>query len=178
MSRIGRKPVALTTGVKAEVVNGQVVIRGAKGELKVAIPAGVEVKIEDNNVVVSALNQENQTKAFHGLVRSLVENANEGVSTGFKKTLKMIGTGYRVATKGAGIELAVGFSHKVEVQPKPGIKFTIEGQDTIHIEGIDKQTVGQQAAEVRAIKPPEPYLGKGIRYENEEVIRKQGKTAA
>lgn len=178
MSRIGRKPVALSSGVKAEVVADQVVIRGAKGELKVAIPAGIEVKIEDTNVVVVALNEENQTKAFHGLVRSLVENANEGVSTGFKKTLKMIGTGYRVSTKGAGLELAVGFSHKVDVQPKAGIKFSVEGQDTIHVEGIDKQTVGQQAAEIRAIKPPEPYLGKGIRYENEEVIRKQGKTAA
>jgi large subunit ribosomal protein L6 len=111
-------------------------------------------------------------------VRSLVENANEGVSVGYKKTLKMIGTGYRVAVKGAGLELAVGFSHKVEVKPRVGVKFTIEGQDTIHVEGIDKQVVGQQAAEIRAIKPPEPYLGKGIRYENEEVIRKQGKTAA
>lgn len=178
MSRIGRKPVALTAGVKAEVVGNEVVVRGAKGELKVTIPAGIEVKIEDNSVVVSALNEENQTRAFHGLVRSLVENANEGVSTGYKKTLKMIGTGYGVALKGAGLELAVGFSHKVEVKPRVGVKFTIEGQDTIHVEGIDKQVVGQQAAEIRAIKPPEPYLGKGIRYENEEVIRKQGKTAA
>lgn len=178
MSRIGRKPVALTAGVKAEVVDSQVVIRGAKGELKVVIPAGIEVKIEDNNVVVSALDEQNQTKAFHGLVRSLVENANEGVSVGYKKTLKMIGTGYRVVVKGAGLELAVGFSHKVEVAPRVGVKFTVEGQDTIHVEGIDKQVVGQQAAEIRAIKPPEPYLGKGIRYENEEVIRKQGKTAA
>lgn len=178
MSRIGRKPVALANGVKAEVLNSQVVVRGPKGELKINIPAGIAVKVEDNNVVVTALNQENQTSAFHGLVRSLVENANEGVSTGFKKTLKMIGTGYRVATKGAGLELAVGFSHKVEVKPRAGIKFTVEGQDTIHLEGIDKQVVGQQASEIRAIKPPEPYLGKGIRYENEEVIKKQGKTAA
>lgn len=178
MSRIGRKPVVLSAGVKAEVMNDQITVRGPKGELKIVIPSGISVNVEENSVVVTASNEENQTKAFHGLVRSLVENANEGVSTGFKKTLKMIGTGYRVTTKGAGLELAVGFSHKVDVQPKPGVKLSIEGQDTIHVEGIDKQAVGQQAAEIRAIRPPEPYLGKGIRYENEEVIRKQGKTAA
>lgn len=178
MSRIGRIPVELVSGVKAEVMGDQVVVRGPKGELKVFVPKQIVVTVEENSVVVSAKNKEGQTGAFHGLVRSLIANSVTGVSVGFKKTLKLIGTGYRVTTKGAGLELAVGFSHKIDVLPKAGIKFTLEGNDTIHIEGIDKQTVGQQAAEIRSIKPPEPYLGKGIRYSDEEVIKKQGKTAA
>lgn len=178
MSRIGRKPVELLDGAKAEVVANEVVVRGPKGELKVSIPSGIEVKVEENQLIVNALDEENQTKANHGLVRSLINNCVEGVTKGFKKTLKLVGTGYRVASKGAGIELAVGLSHKVDVSPRAGIKLSIEGNDTIHIEGIDKQVVGQQAAEIRAIKPPEPYLGKGIRYEDEVIIKKQGKTAA
>jgi large subunit ribosomal protein L6 len=178
MSRIGRKPVELLDGAKAEVVASEVVVRGPKGELKVSIPAGIEVKIEENQVVVEAKDAERQTKANHGLVRSLISNCVEGVTKGYKKTLKLVGTGYRATNKGAGIELAVGLSHKVEVKPRAGIKLTLEGNDTIHIEGIDKQVVGQQAAEIRAIKPPEPYLGKGIRYEDEVIIKKQGKTAA
>ncbi|NCN87647.1 MAG: 50S ribosomal protein L6 [Candidatus Pacebacteria bacterium] len=178
MSRIGRKPVELLDGAKAEVVAKEVVVRGPKGELKVLIPSGIAVKVEENQVIVEAKNQENQTKANHGLVRSLIANCVEGVTKGYKKTLKLVGTGYRVATKGAGIELAVGLSHKVDVTPRAGVKLSIEGNDTIHIEGIDKQSVGQQSAEIRAIKPPEPYLGKGIRYEDEVIIKKQGKTAA
>jgi large subunit ribosomal protein L6 len=178
MSRIGRKPVELLDGAKAEVVANEVVVRGPKGELKVLIPSGIAVKVEENQVIVEAKDGERQTKANHGLVRSLIANCVEGVINGYKKTLKLVGTGYRVANKGAGIELAVGLSHKVDVSPRAGVKLSIEGNDTIHIEGIDKQSVGQQAAEIRAIKPPEPYLGKGIRYEDEVIIKKQGKTAA
>lgn len=178
MSRIGRKPVALVPGVTVEVNGGQAIVKGPKGELKVTIPAMIEVKVEGSEVLVSAKNGEAQTKALHGLVRSLINNSVVGVSQGYKKTLKLIGTGYRVATKGAGLELAVGFSHKVDVKPVAGVKLTIEGNDTINIEGIDKQVVGQLAAEIRLIKPPEPYLGKGIRYEDEVVVKKQGKTAA
>ncbi|NCN03829.1 MAG: 50S ribosomal protein L6 [Candidatus Pacebacteria bacterium] len=178
MSRIGRKPVELLDGAKAEVVASEVIVKGPKGELKVSIASGITVKVEDNQVIVEAKDQENQTKANHGLVRSLIANCVDGVTKGYKKTLKLVGTGYRVANKGAGIELAVGLSHKVDVSPRAGVKLSIEGNDTIHIEGIDKQSVGQQAAEIRAIKPPEPYLGKGIRYEDEVIIKKQGKTAA
>jgi large subunit ribosomal protein L6 len=178
MSRIGRTPVELLEGVKAEVTASEVIVKGPKGELKVTIPSGIKVKVEDNNVIVEAKNQARQTKANHGLVRSLISNCVEGVSKGYKKTLKLIGTGYRVANKGAGIELAVGYSHKVDVKASEGVKVTIKGNDTIFIEGIDKQKVGQQAAEIRSIRPPEPYLGKGIRYEDEVVIKKQGKTAA
>lgn len=178
MSRIGRTPVELLEGVKAEVSASEVIVKGPKGELKVSIPAGIGVKVEDSKVIVTALNEARQTKANHGLIRSLISNNIEGVSKGYKKTLKLIGTGYRVAIKGAGLELAVGYSHKVEVKPKEGVKVTIQGNDTIFIEGIDKQKVGQQAAEIRSIRPPEPYLGKGIRYEDEVVIKKQGKTAA
>lgn len=178
MSRIGRTPVELLEGVKVEANADEVIVRGPKGELKVSIPSGIKVKVEDNQVLVEAKNQEGQTKANHGLVRSLIANNVEGVSKGYKKTLKLVGTGYRVATKGASLDLAVGFSHKVEVKPREGVKLTIQGNDTILVEGIDKQKVGQLAAEIRSIKPPEPYLGKGIRYEDEVVIKKQGKTAA
>ena len=178
MSRIGKLPIKIEKGVTVEYKDGLLTVKGPKGELKVLIPSGIAVKVEENQVIVEAKNQENQTKANHGLVRSLIANCVEGVTKGYKKTLKLVGTGYRVATKGAGIELAVGLSHKVDVTPRAGVKLSIEGNDTIHIEGIDKQSVGQQSAEIRAIKPPEPYLGKGIRYEDEVIIKKQGKTAA
>jgi large subunit ribosomal protein L6 len=178
MSRIGRKPVEIPEKVTVKIVADQVVVTGPKGELKVKMLKGVEVKIEENQVLVSAKNQEAQTGAFQGLIRSLINNCVIGVSEGYKKTLKLVGTGYRVVTKGAGLELAVGFSHKVQVKPKEGVKLSLEGNDTIFLEGIDKQAVGQLAAEIRAVKPPEPYKGKGIRYEGEHIIKKQGKTAA
>jgi large subunit ribosomal protein L6 len=178
MSKIGRVPISIPSGVTVTVQPDQVVVKGPKGELSTKLVKGISVAVEDNAVVVTRANDEIQTKAFHGLVRSLIENTIEGVTNGYKKTLKLTGTGYRVTQKGQGISLAVGFSHPVEVAPADGVKVTTEGQDTIHIEGIDKQAVGQMAANIRKVRPPEPYKGKGIRYENEEVRRKQGKTAA
>lgn len=178
MSRIGNRPVVLVSGVTAQLADGQVLIKGPKGQLQVELPAGIEVVIEENQIVIKRQNDERQTKAFHGLVRSMVNNHIIGVSQGYRKTLKLVGTGYRVALKGKGLTLSLGFSHPIEVQPDQGITLTVEGNDTIHIDGIDKQAVGQQAANIRKLRPPEPYKGKGVRYEDEVVRRKVGKAAS
>ncbi len=178
MSKIGRKPISLPTGITLDIQRTLVVVKGPKGELNVPLLPGVKVAVENDEILVTRTNDERQTKAYHGLIRSLLENQVEGVNTGYKKTLKLVGTGYRVSPKGQGLSLAVGFSHPVEVLPLPGVKLQAEGSDTIHIEGIDKQAVGQMAANIRAVRPPEPYKGKGIRYEDEVVRRKQGKAAA
>lgn len=178
MSRIGLKPISIPSGVTVTVADGQITIKGPKGELSARLEKGVKVEQIDDHIKVTRLNDLPATRAFHGLVRSLINNHIKGVSEGFKKTLKMVGTGYRVAVKGQGLTLSVGFSHPVEIPATDGVKLSIEGNDTIHIEGIDKQVVGQVAANIRKVRPPEPYKGKGIRYIDEEVIRKAGKTAA
>jgi len=143
----------------------------------VPVMKGVTITKEENTLVVTRANDEKQNKAFHGLVRSLLAGAVKGVTEGYKKTLKLVGTGYRATAKGANVSVTVGFSHPVEIVPLQGIKLSVEGNDTIHIEGIDKQLVGQMAANVRGIRSPEPYKGKGIRYEDEVVRTKPGKTA-
>jgi len=178
MSRIGNKPITIPNGVTITITDKSVSVKGSKGELIVDLLPGISVEQAENQVIVKRSDDERQTKAFHGLIRSLIENHIVGVSEGYKKTLKMVGTGYRVASKGAGISLSVGFSHPVEFVAQTGVKVTVEGNDTIYIEGIDKQAVGQVAANIRKIKPPEPYKGKGIRYEDEVVRKKAGKTAA
>jgi large subunit ribosomal protein L6 len=178
MSRIGNKLIKIPAGVTVTVTGKQVAVKGTRGELMVEILPGISVEVTPEGVVVSRANEEIQTKAFHGLIRSLINNNIIGVSTGFKKTLKMIGTGYRVSMKGQGISLAVGYSHPVEIVAPAGVKLSIEGNDTIFIEGADKYAVGQLAANIRKVRPPEPYKGKGIRYEDEVVRRKAGKTAA
>lgn len=178
MSKIGRRPISIPDQVSVAVSDEQIVVKGPKGELNVVALPGINVEVKDQEVVVSRANEEKQTKANHGLIRSLIHNQVLGVSEGFKKTLKMVGTGYRVQAKGTGVNLQVGYSHDVEYPAPAGISIKVEGNDTIVIEGIDKQQVGQVAAEIRAIKPPEPYKGKGIRYEDEVVRRKQGKTTA
>jgi large subunit ribosomal protein L6 len=178
MSRIGRKAITIPSGVTVEVNAQEVVVKGPKGELKVVLLPGITVEVKDNEIGVERTNDEQQTRAFHGLIRSLLNNSVLGVSTGYKKTLKLIGTGYRVTAKGQGVSLALGFSHPVEVPNMPGVKLTVEGNDTIHIEGIDKHMVGQVAANIRKIRPPEPYKGKGVRYSDEVVRRKAGKAAS
>jgi large subunit ribosomal protein L6 len=178
MSKIGRKAITLPTGVTVEIKSNQVAVKGQKGELFAPLFPGITVAVEEGKVSISRKGEDKQTKAFHGLVRSLVNNHVAGVSTGYKKTLKLIGTGYRVSLKGKGISLALGFSHPVDFTPPAGVSIKIDGNDTIHIEGIDKQLVGQVAADIRKTRPPEPYKGKGIRYEDEVVRRKQGKAAA
>jgi len=176
MSRIGVKPITIPSGVTITVADTQIAVKGPKGELTVPMMPKVSVVVEGDQVKVSRVDNTPQIRAYHGLVRSLINNQIVGVTKGYKKTLKMIGTGYRVAAKGKGLTLSVGFSHPVEVAPMDGITLSIEGNDTIHIEGIDKQAVGQMAADIRKVRPPEPYKGKGIRYVDEEVIRKAGKT--
>jgi large subunit ribosomal protein L6 len=178
MSRIGKKAITLPNGVSATITEQEVVVKGPKGELKVIVLSGITVQLEDNALTVTRQNNEQQTRAFHGLIRSLLDNAVAGVNEGYKKTLKLVGTGYRVASKGQGLSLSLGFSHPVDVVAVPGVKFSLEGNDTIHIEGIDKQLIGQVAANIRKIRPPEPYKGKGVRYSDEVVRRKAGKTAS
>lgn len=178
MAKITNKPIIIPTGVTANVENGEVLIKGTKGVLKVKILPGIEVTIDGDKLTVKQLNEENQTRAFVGLIKALVRNSIEGVTNGFSKTLKLVGTGYRVQAQGKGISLAVGFSHTVEFMPPEGVELKVEGQDTIKVSGFDKQQVGQVAANIRKVRPPEPYKGKGIRYEDEVVRRKQGKTAA
>jgi large subunit ribosomal protein L6 len=178
MSRIGLKAISVPQGVTVALSGAVVEINGPKGRLTVEVLPGITVVVAEGKVHVTRSNNEKQTRAFHGLIRSLIQNAVLGVSEGFKKTLKLIGTGYRVKAQGAGIQLAVGFSHPVDFTPEAGVSLKVEGSDTIIIEGINKQAVGQVAANIRKIRPPEPYKGKGIRYIDEEVKRKQGKAAA
>ena len=178
MSRIGNKTISLPSGVSLTVTDSQATIRGPKGEVIVPMMPKVSIAQAEQEIKVNRSAEDKQTRAYHGLVRSLLQNAVTGVTDGFKKTLKLVGTGYRVSNKGNGISLAVGFSHPVDIVATQGVKLTIEGNDTIHIEGIDKQLVGQVAANIRKVRPPEPYKGKGIRYEDEVVRRKQGKTVA
>ena len=178
MSRIGKMPLEMPAGVTAQLDGRNLTIKGSKGELTVGLVHGITVKVEENEVVVTRPNDQRQQRASHGLVRSLINNAIIGVSEGYVKTLKLIGTGYRAQAQGAGIQLALGYSHPIKVDAVPGITFKVEGQDTVVISGIDKHLVGQVAANVRKLRPPEPYQGKGVRYVDEVVRRKQGKAAA
>ncbi len=178
MSRIGKKAITIPQGVTVTVADNTVAVKGPKGLLKVEILSGITVVVKDNEVLVDRTNELKQTRAFHGLIRSLIQNNVDGVVNGYKKTLKLVGTGYRAKAQGSGVSLAVGYSHPVEVKAVEGISIKVQGNDTIIIEGIDKQLVGQVSADIRKIRPPEPYKGKGIRYEDEVVRRKQGKAAA
>ncbi len=177
MSRIGRKPLQLPSSVKFEKVEGNLKFTGPKGTLEVTLPGAIKVEEKDNVLSFVRESDVPSVKALHGLIRRLAQNAVTGVVDGFSKQLQLIGTGYRVAQHPEGITLSVGFSHPVVFKRVPGINITLEGQDKINIVGIDKQLVGQVAANIRAIKKPEPYKGKGIRYVDEVVIKKQGKTA-
>ncbi len=178
MSRIGKKTITIPQGVTVSVDNGVVSVKGAKGELKTEVPKGIVVKVEGQDISVTRVGNQPSVRALHGLIRSLIANHIEGVVSGFKKTLKLVGTGYRVKAQGQSLSVTVGYSHPVEIKPEQGIQLKVEGNDTIIVEGIDKQAVGQFAANVRKIRPPESYKGKGIRYEGEYVKIKPGKTAA
>lgn len=177
MSKIGRTPISIPEQTTVTVEKDLVKVKGPKGELTAPVYKGITVEVKDGEVNVGRTNEKNQVRAFHGLVRSLIANCIEGVNNGYKKTLKMVGTGYRVKKKGTGLELSVGYSHSVEVKAVEGVSLDIEGNDTIHVSGIDKQKVGQVAADIRAIRPPEVYKGKGVRYEGEVVKLKPGKAA-
>ena len=178
MSRIGRKSITIPDQVTVAVSKESVAVKGPKGEQVVNLPVKIVVKVEEGLVTVTRGDDQKQTRASHGLGRSLISNAIDGVVSGFSKTLKLVGTGYRVTAKGQNLSLAVGYSHPIEVNSEPGINFKVEGNDTIIVTGINKHMVGQIAANIRKVRPPEPYKGKGIRYEGEFIKIKPGKTAA
>ena len=175
MSRIGKAPVEVPSGVNVEVSGQSVKVTGPRGELIVPVGRGVEVRQEDGSIIVDRASDAPDHKAMHGLTRSLVQNAVTGVTEGFTKTLQVAGVGYRAALQGRDVNLQVGYSHPVLVQPREGVEFEVPNATTIVVRGIDKQRVGQMAAEIRRVRPPEPYKGKGIRYSDEQIRRKVGK---
>ena len=177
MSRIGQKPVHLPEGVKVQIENDLVSIVGPKGTLTTPNPRKITVKEEDGKIIVGRKDDVPTSKALHGLIRSLIKNAVDGVTSGFQKELELVGTGYRVSTHPEGISLTLGFSHPVVFKKIKGVELKLEGNNKIFISGIDKQLVGQVAADIRNLRPPEPYKGKGIRYVDEVVRRKAGKAA-
>jgi large subunit ribosomal protein L6 len=177
MSRIGRQPIELPAGVMVAISPGRVQVNGPLGELSQTVPTRMRVEKTDNEVVVTRPTERGDDRALHGLTRTLIANMVEGVTRGFEKQLEIQGVGYRAQLKGADLELAVGFSHSVVVKPRQGITFEVPVPTQILVKGIDKQMVGQTAAEIRKVRPPEPYKGKGIRYVDEQVRRKVGKRA-
>lgn len=178
MSRIGKKPVAVPSGVDININDRDVAIKGPQGTLTMTIPGEIAVRQEESNVVVERPNDERQNRALHGLVRSLLNNMIIGVTQGFSKELEIVGVGYRAQAKGPkAIELALGFSHPVNVEAPEGITFEVPAPTRIIVKGIDKELVGQVAANIRKIRKPEPYKGKGVRYLGEYVARKAGKAA-
>ena len=175
MSRIGRTPIEVPDRVEVDISAGSVRVRGPRGELTVPVGRGVEVRQEDASIVVERDSDAPRDKAMHGLTRSLIQNAVTGVTDGFTKTLQIQGVGYRGSLQGQDINLQVGYSHPVTISPREGIEFEMPNPGTIVVRGIDKQRVGQMAAEIRKVRPPEPYKGKGIRYSDEQIRRKVGK---
>lgn len=175
MSRIGKMPIAIPSGVEVKVDGDVVTVKGPKGELTHTIAAPITVAIEEGHVLVTRPDDERDSRSLHGLTRTLIANQIIGVTEGYSKDLEVVGTGYRVAAKGQGLEFALGFSHPVFVEPPAGITFEVEGNTKLTVRGIDKQAVGEAAANIRKLKKPEPYKGKGIRYAGEVVRRKAGK---
>ncbi|WP_242087015.1 50S ribosomal protein L6 [Microbacterium lacticum] len=175
MSRIGRLPIVIPAGVTVSVDGQDVAVKGPKGELALSVAKSIEVSVEDGQVVVSRPDDERESRSLHGLTRTLINNNIIGVTEGYTKGLEVVGTGYRVAQKGAAVEFALGFSHPVLVEPPAGITLTVEGNNKVTVSGISKQAVGEAAANIRKIRKPEPYKGKGVRYAGEVVRRKAGK---
>lgn len=176
MSRIGLKPVTVPNGVEVKIENGKVTVKGPKGELSEKISPHMQIKLENGEINISRPNDEKNIKALHGLTRSLIANMVQGVTEGFKKELVIVGTGYRASKQGKKLNLTLGFSHPLELEDPEGIEVEVPEQDKITVKGIDKQKVGQYAAHIRSYRSPEPYKGKGIRYKDEYVKRKVGKT--
>ena len=176
MSRIGRLPIDIPGGVTVNIDGQNVTVKGPKGELSLVISNPIRVSIEDNQVVVTRPDDERNSRSLHGLTRTLIANQITGVTQGYEKGLEVVGTGYRVATKGASLEFALGYSHPITVDPPAGITFEVEGNNKLTVKGIDKQAVGEVAANIRKLRKPEPYKGKGVRYAGEVVRRKAGKS--
>jgi large subunit ribosomal protein L6 len=176
MSRIGKLAVAVPPGIEVKVDANEVLVSGPKGQLRQRIVSNVvEVRLNDGKVVVERKGESKQHRSAHGLTRTLIANMIEGVSKGFRKSLEISGVGYRVAKSGERLNLSLGFSHPVAFESPKGVALSVEGQNKIHVDGIDKQLVGQVAADIRRLRKPEPYKGKGIRYEGERIRKKLGK---
>ncbi|MDI3309843.1 MAG: 50S ribosomal protein L6 [Thermoanaerobacterium sp.] len=176
MSRIGKQPVDIPKDVTVTVNNNHVVVKGPKGTLERDFPNLVNIAVEDNKVIVTRNSDDKETRAMHGTTRALIQNMVKGVSTGYEKSLEIVGVGYRVAKQGKKIVLTVGYSHPVEIEEEPGIEFVVDGTNKITVKGIDKQRVGEVAANIRKVRQPDAYKGKGIRYVGEYVRLKEGKT--
>ena len=178
MSRIGRSPIAIPSGVEVTIAGSHVEVKGPKGQLQLDVPGEITVRQEGDELLVERPDDERENRAMHGLVRSLINNMVVGVTDGFRKDLDIVGVGYRAIAQGPGkLELALGFSHPVKIDAPEGITFDVPSPTTVGVVGIDKELVGQVAANIRAIRKPEPYKGKGVRYRDEHVVRKAGKTA-
>jgi large subunit ribosomal protein L6 len=177
MSRVGQVPITVPSGVDVSVERGRISVRGPRGRLERSIPEGISVEKSDGEIRVGRASEAREVRALHGLVRSLVANMVQGVTEGYEKRLEIYGVGYRATKQGNNLELAVGFSHPVRKEAPPGIEFDVPAPTKITVRGIDKELVGQTAAEIRAVKKPEPYKAKGIRYEGEYIRRKAGKAA-
>jgi large subunit ribosomal protein L6 len=178
MSRIGKKPVTVPAGVTVDLQGQTVAVKGPKGELRRTLHPEMQLALADGAVTVARPSDDKRHKALHGLTRTLVQNMVDGVSKGFTKTLEIQGVGYKAEAKPYGVNLIVGYSHPVKYEAPAGIKITVENPTTVKIDGADKELVGQVAAELRQVRPPEPYKGKGVRYQGEQVRRKAGKTGA
>lgn len=178
MSRIGKRPIEMPAGVSISIDGQAVTVKGPKGSLSRTLPAEMKVSVEGNTVSVERPSEATRHKAMHGLTRTLVANMVEGVSKGYTKVLEIQGVGYKAELKPFGVNLVVGLSHQVPIKAPEGIKFVVDSPTVLKIEGINKELVGQVAAEIRSVRPPEPYKGKGIRYQGEQVRRKAGKTGA
>lgn len=177
MSRIGKKPVAIPEGVTVTLDGNKVTVKGPKGSLEMTHHVDMSVSVTDQEVVVERPSETKAHRSIHGTTRALIGNMVEGVTNGYKKALKMIGVGYRASVKGNTLEVLAGYSHPVEMQIPEGLTVEVEKNTSITVSGIDKQQVGEFSANIRKVRPPEPYLGKGIRYVDEHVRRKEGKTA-
>jgi large subunit ribosomal protein L6 len=176
MSRIGRLPIDIPANVNVTIDGSAVTVKGPKGELALTVASPIEVKLEEGQLLVTRPDDERNSRSLHGLTRTLIANQIIGVTDGYTKGLDIVGTGYRVAVDGSGITFALGYSHPITVQPPAGITFAVEGNNRVIVSGIDKQAVGEVAANLRKLRKPEPYKGKGVRYTGEIVRRKAGKS--
>lgn len=177
MSRIGKRPVEVPQGVDVTVQGSAVRVKGPKGELTLNAHPSMDVKVDDSEIVVNRPSDKPEHRALHGLTRTLISNMVTGVTTGYTKALEIVGVGYKAEKSGKGVKITVGFSHTVQYDAPAGITIDTPNPTTLVISGADKQMVGQVAAEIRGVRPPEPYKGKGIRYQGEQIRRKAGKTA-
>ena len=175
MSRIGRRPISVPNGVAVTLEDGTMTVKGPRGELTRRLHPAMQIGIDGGTITVTRPTDENEHRALHGLTRTLIANMVEGVTTGFRKQLELVGVGYRAETKPFGLQLALGFSHPIQYKAPEGIKLTATAPTAITVEGANKEIVGQVAAEIRSLRPPEPYKGKGVKYQGEQVRRKAGK---